>query len=248
MKNIIQIASDESPDGLGTSKVSDLQLGSANNQVDGSFEQIKVMQLANDTEGDGLRHLLQSQKDDTNGLFRKMKQEEVPHSVREIGSICLSNLNQASNGSSEAAKAELCKANIGTNDIYESLPHTNLSMTLGTPLGNLNPFPGAIVDEKEHSKLSLPFLQGARSRHLLPKPPKSALATGLEANTSMASQGQIRVARPPAEGRGRNQLLPRYWPRITDQELQQISGEYPSFCISMSFVYFCFLISCRTIY
>nr|KYP48378.1 B3 domain-containing transcription repressor VAL2 [Cajanus cajan] len=35
--------------------------------------------------------------------------------------------------------------------------------------------------------------------------------------------------RPPAEGRGRNQLLPRYWPRITDQELQQISGEYPAF-------------------
>uniref|UniRef100_A0A804NS25 Uncharacterized protein n=1 Tax=Zea mays TaxID=4577 RepID=A0A804NS25_MAIZE len=35
----------------------------------------------------------------------------------------------------------------------------------------------------------------------------------------------LRVARPPAEGRGRNQLLPWYWPRITDQELQQISGD-----------------------
>ncbi|XP_015897448.3 B3 domain-containing transcription repressor VAL2 isoform X1 [Ziziphus jujuba] len=219
------ITNDEKPNGPGTSKVSDLQLGSANNQLDGSFEQIKVMQLANDTQGNGLRDLLQSQKDDSNGLFRKMKQEEVPQSVSEIRSTCLSNLNQASNGSSEASKAELCKANIGTNDIYESLPHTNLSMTLGTPLGNLNPFPGAIVDERENSKASPPFLQGARSRHLLPKPPKSALATGLEANTSMASQGQIRVARPPAEGRGRNQLLPRYWPRITDQELQQISGD-----------------------
>lgn len=41
-------------------------------------------------------------------------------------------------------------------------------------------------------------------------------------------QGSLRVARPPGEGRGRNQLLPRYWPRITDQELKQInSGEYP---------------------
>ena len=41
-------------------------------------------------------------------------------------------------------------------------------------------------------------------------------------------QGPLRVARPPGEGRGRNQLLPRYWPRITDQELKQInSGEYP---------------------
>lgn len=190
------------------------------------------MQVANDTEGNGLRNLLQSQNDDTNGLFRKMKEEEVPHSVGEMETALLSIHNHTSNGSSEAAKAEFCRANIGTNDIYESLPHTNLSMTLGTPLGNLNPFPVAMVDEREHGKTSTTFLQGARSRHLLPKPPKSALATGLEANTSMASQAQIRVARPPAEGRGRNQLLPRYWPRITDQELQQISGEYPSITIS----------------
>ncbi|XP_039168559.1 B3 domain-containing protein Os07g0563300 [Eucalyptus grandis] len=28
-----------------------------------------------------------------------------------------------------------------------------------------------------------------------------------------------------SQARGRNQLLPRYWPRITDQELQQISGD-----------------------
>lgn len=32
---------------------------------------------------------------------------------------------------------------------------------------------------------------------------------------------------------GRDQLLPRYWPKITDKELQQISGEYPNF-ISLS--------------
>lgn len=38
---------------------------------------------------------------------------------------------------------------------------------------------------------------------------------------------QIRNARPRADARGRNQLLPRYWPRFTDQELQQITGEYP---------------------
>lgn len=37
----------------------------------------------------------------------------------------------------------------------------------------------------------------------------------------------MRVARLPVEGRIKSQLLPRYWPRITEQELQQISGEYP---------------------
>ena len=159
-------------------------------------------------------------------MFQKLKQEDLPPSLGEIGNSYFSNLNQGSNGPSEATKAEFRKANMGSNDIYEALPHTNLTMTIGTPLSHSNPFPGAVVDEREHSKSASPFQQGARSRHVLPKPPRSTLGTSVEANTSMVSQ--VRVARPPAEGRGRNQLLPRYWPRITDQELQQISGEYPS--------------------
>ncbi|KAI5068390.1 hypothetical protein GOP47_0016735 [Adiantum capillus-veneris] len=39
----------------------------------------------------------------------------------------------------------------------------------------------------------------------------------------LSSQSSARVARPPGEGRGKNQLLPRYWPRITDQELQLLT-------------------------
>lgn len=42
-----------------------------------------------------------------------------------------------------------------------------------------------------------------------------------------SGEAQSRNGRPRGDARGRNQLLPRYWPRITDQELQQISGEYP---------------------
>ena len=171
-----------------------------------------------------------------------MKQEDVPPSVGEVGNTYFSNFNQGSNGTAEAAKAEFRKANILSNDIYEAPPHTNLTMTLGAPLGHSNTLPGAIVDEWEHSKASSMFLQGARSRHLLPKPPRSTVGTSLEANTGMASQ--VRVARPPAEGRGRNQLLPRYWPRITDQELQQISGEYPYF---FSFYSYLFPLESRTI-
>lgn len=37
----------------------------------------------------------------------------------------------------------------------------------------------------------------------------------------------MKFARTAIEGRGKNHLLPRYWPRINDQELQQLSGEYP---------------------
>lgn len=196
--------------------------------MDGSnVENMTLMQLGNNKDCNGIRNLLQLQNNDTNGLLRKMKQDDVPPPVVQTGGMCLPNFNQASNGSFENSKVEVFKANLGINDLYESLPHTNLSMTLGAPVGKANPFPGAIVDEREHSKTSSPLLPGARSRHLVPKPPKLSLGPSSEENATMASQA--RVARPPAEGRGRNQLLPRYWPRITDQELQQISGEYPWF-------------------
>lgn len=195
----MQVAGNDKPNGFGTLKTdnaSDLQSTSVDNQLGGS---IKLMQLGNSSEGAGLRHLLQFRNDDPDGSFGKTKLEE-------------------------AAKPDVSKADIGAKGVYESLAHTNLSISLGSPGVNLSSFPSAVVDEKEHSKTS-PFIQqGNRSRHLLPKPPKLALATGSEANAGMS---QVRVARPPAEGRGRNQLLPRYWPRITDQELQQISGEYP---------------------
>ncbi|CAI0423801.1 unnamed protein product, partial [Linum tenue] len=173
--------------------------------------------LGSNTESIGARHLLQLHGEDTNGSYRQMKPEAlVPH-MGEMGSTSFSHFNQASNAFSQASNAEIGKASIGAKDLYESLAHTNLSIALGSPMANPNPF-ATVVDERSQSKT--PPLQASRSRHLLPKPPKSNLVTGLEPN---AMSSPIRVARPPAEGRGRNQLLPRYWPRITDQELQQIS-------------------------
>ncbi|CAL8165899.1 unnamed protein product [Prunus armeniaca] len=218
------ILSDEKPDGLGISKISELQPTAQDNQLDGTnVENLKLIQLGNNKDCNGFRNLLQLQNNDANGLLQKMKHNDTPPPVGEIGGTCLSNFNLASNGSSEAPKAEVFKANLGINDIYDSLPQTNLSMSLGAPLGKANPVPAAMFDEREHSKTSSPLLPGARSRNLFPKPPKLALGAGLEENSTIASHA--RVARPPAEGRGRNQLLPRYWPRITDQELQQISGD-----------------------
>ncbi|TYH26628.1 hypothetical protein ES288_A02G003600v1 [Gossypium darwinii] len=189
---------------------------SADNQLSGaSIENLQLMQLSNNAESIGLRQLLQLHNDDSSGSLGQMKQEEfLP--PREIGSTCLTSINQASNGSVQAVKPTTSKVNI-----FDSLPQTNLSISLGGSLGNQNGFPSSVVDEK--SKMSSVLQQASKSCHLLPKPPRSVLATGLEMNAGMVPQ--IRVARPPAEGRGRNQLLPRYWPRITDQELQQISGD-----------------------
>ncbi|XP_050383502.1 B3 domain-containing transcription repressor VAL2-like isoform X2 [Argentina anserina] len=217
------IASDEKPNGFGTSKISELKLTpSGNPQLDrNNVDKVKLIQCENSRDSNGIRNLLQSQNNETVGLLQKMKPDDVVAPVVDIGGTRTSIFNQTSNVSSEGSKLEIYRGNMGINDMYESLPHTNLSMSLGAPSGYANPFPGIVVDE--HTRTSSLFLQGARSRHLLPKPPKLSLATGLEENSTMASQA--RVARPPVEGRGRNQLLPRYWPRITDQELQQISGD-----------------------
>lgn len=163
-------------------------------------EKMKLMQMGSTSNSVGLRHLLQFQSGDTDESSGKMKLEE-------------------------AAKPDISKENTEAKDIYESLAQTNLSITLGSSGGNSNPFP-CVVDDKEHNKSSSVIQQGTRAYHLLPKPPKLAVSTNSEANIGLS---QIRVARPPVEGRGRSQLLPRYWPRITDQELQQISGEYPFF-------------------
>lgn len=46
--------------------------------------------------------------------------------------------------------------------------------------------------------------------------------------TDSSGEAQIRNGRSRAEPRGKNQLLPRYWPRITDQELQQLSADSKS--------------------
>lgn len=40
-------------------------------------------------------------------------------------------------------------------------------------------------------------------------------------------EGQIRNEKSRGDVRSRNQLLPRYRPQITNEELQKISGEYP---------------------
>uniref|UniRef100_A0A0A9DSE7 Uncharacterized protein n=1 Tax=Arundo donax TaxID=35708 RepID=A0A0A9DSE7_ARUDO len=83
----------------------------------------------------------------------------------------------------------------------------------------------AIAEGRELATALSPFQHAQRARHFLTRPPRVGEGAAFDPTKDIFPH--LRVARPPAEGRGRNQLLPRYWPRITDQELQQISGEYP---------------------
>ncbi|XP_057475521.1 B3 domain-containing transcription repressor VAL2-like isoform X2 [Actinidia eriantha] len=215
-------SNDENPKGLSMSTTntnSEKQLTHVDNKVDGdNVTAMNHEQLDNSDVCNGLKDLLPSHNDDAHG--GQIKEEEVLPPRGEVGNMSSSNFNQVSIGSSEAAKVDIYKPNTGIKDLYESLAQTNLTIALASPSGNSN---HAVVEDRELGKTISSFQQVSRSRHLLPKPPKSILATGLETNASMVPQ--IRVARPPAEGRLKNQLLPRYWPRITDQELQLISGD-----------------------
>ena len=56
--------------------------------------------------------------------------------------------------------------------------------------------------------------------------PSKEMTTSL--TTSMTANAPLRVARPPPGG-GKSQLLPRYWPRMTDQELQLLTMKEYSF-------------------
>lgn len=77
---------------------------------------------------------------------------------------------------------------------------------------------------RDSNKFSGPTITGQRQKQIVVKPPHAQGSNRTEAAKDSSSLVPVRIARPPGEGRGRNQLLPRYWPRITDQELQQITS------------------------
>lgn len=202
----MQMVSDEKPTDFSMLSAGPLELRSASGDkhYDGDgFEKLKLMQS-------GFRHSHQSQHD-PNGLVVQMKQEDVLPPPGEIGNSRFQFSCKASNGAA--------------NNVDDSLAQPTLSISLCGPSGNPNLFGGVAIDERGQSRPLSLSQQSPKPQHPLPKPPKSAIPSSLEANRGIVSQ--VRVARPPVEGRGRSQLLPRYWPRITDQELQQISGEYP---------------------
>ncbi|KAK4396021.1 B3 domain-containing transcription repressor VAL2 [Sesamum angolense] len=190
---------------------------STENGGDLHFCRMAPAQSGDDAENDRQEHLPPPQTVDT----IPRKQEEDFAGSGEIGYKLLPSFNQTSIGPSKSCDA--LQETRSAKSVHESLVQTNLSISLSAS-SNSNSLPGVIAEERQLSTAICSFQQGSRPRHLLPRLPNSILAAGLETNSSTISQ--LRVARPPVEGRVKNQLLPRYWPRITDQELQQISGEH----------------------
>ncbi|XP_073291628.1 B3 domain-containing transcription repressor VAL1-like isoform X3 [Primulina huaijiensis] len=139
---------------------------------------------------------------------------------------CVSNLRQQCS-SPAFLKTDIGRPKQEVKDTHESLTQQSLNFSLATPLGSSSsrmPFVGEITEGVEQSKSS--FQHGKSTKQALSKPVKNSPASCSE--TNKGNIAQKRFARPPADGRGRTQLLPRYWPKITDQELQQLSGDLKS--------------------
>ncbi|XP_022861742.1 B3 domain-containing transcription repressor VAL2-like isoform X1 [Olea europaea var. sylvestris] len=201
-----------------TQEKSELCAVSNADSISGNHVKMARTQSGDDAQNDCQKLLLPSGNDDPTVSLGPMKLEEGFPASEEIGHKLVLNFNQASTESSQ--NIEAYKAHVDAKTVHKSLIQTNLSIALSAS-ANANPSNGVVADERESSISS--FHQGCRPRHLFQRPPSSILSAGLETNSSTISQ--LRVARPPVEGRVKNQLLPRYWPRITDKELQQISGD-----------------------
>lgn len=232
---LLQIRRDEISNGFDAvtgGNVGLLRPASVKDQVVGNgTNEEKLLELCNIMEANEPDHFQKSQRVDRSASPAQNRGENLRNPFGEVGSSFF-NMNkipvncQPSVGSFTYSKLDTSRPHLELKDMKEPLTQPSLNITLGVPLGTPNfvvPCSGSAAQEDEKS--ILPYQQGQRSRPIFPKLIKTGTTVNSEARKGMAPL--VRIARPPAEGRGKNQLLPRYWPRITDQELEQLSGEYP---------------------
>ncbi|XP_047310539.1 B3 domain-containing transcription repressor VAL1-like [Impatiens glandulifera] len=239
----VQMPNDGIPNGFSSMTMinnGDLQTSYVDNRMNNggaSFDMTNFMQLSRKLDSRETDHYLQPKKTimkEPSPGHKNLKHEEIKSHVGEVSS---SFSQRAVTTSSLFPKPDGNNIPILTvNDLRDPLSsQPSLHFSLG-PLDASNvSFPvtnnGGGVEGREqqqqlNNKVVIPFQQAQKSRQILPKLSKSGIT--ITPDTSKGSVSQTRVPRPPAEGRGRNQLLPRYWPRITDQELQKISGDLNS--------------------
>lgn len=183
-----------------------------------------LLTLGGYMEANEPRYLPQSHTDQKKESFVQMKPDV--NASMALGTMGFPNLPKPPFGSSMIAK-QTDKPKLTISDMHELRLPSSLNISLHVPTEPPNlalTLPGG-TEEGDKNRSAL-FQSGPKPRHILPKPPKTNPPKGPE--TNKGSGANMRVARPPAEGRLRNQLLPRYWPRITDQELQQLSGDLNS--------------------
>lgn len=128
----------------------------------------------------------------------------------------------------------------GQHNLFKDISCQSFFNNNATPLSSL---PATFVAHDQNSEKGK--LPGVRVQQLCP--PLSVGKQCFNNNGAGPSfEAQAHYAKSRGETRARHQPLPRYWPRITDQELQQISGGYPTFksqWLLLIYIYICQVVS-----
>ncbi|KAL9251918.1 B3 domain-containing protein [Drosera capensis] len=187
-----------------------------------SSEHWSLSQLGRVMKADELRCLPQGDKNGSSGPTKI----DVQH-PGGCGSLGFQNLSGQPSTATEISKTCDDKQILGIKDMLDLQVHSCLNISLCAPMQSPNCDLVLPSGDDQKEKRKLPFCQPAtRPRHILPKPSKNGFVKVSEG--TKGSMSHVWCTRPPSDGRLRNQLLPRYWPRITEQELQQISGDLNS--------------------
>ncbi|ERN03458.1 B3 domain-containing transcription repressor VAL2 isoform X1 [Amborella trichopoda] len=125
-------------------------------------------------------------------------------SETDLGNILGRNLDVSSSCISVSRQSLNAKDDI-------SLPLLGLGVSVSSPAETMDATKVSGCETRE------------RSLQLFPRQYLPGSCSGFQSSGDLRSP--MRIARPRGEGRGKNQLLPRYYPRITDQEIQQITGD-----------------------
>ncbi|TYJ97230.1 B3 domain-containing transcription repressor VAL1-like isoform X2 [Cucumis melo var. makuwa] len=213
---LLQIRRDEISNGFDAvtgGNVGLLRPASVKDQVVGNgTNEEKLLELCNIMEANEPDHFQKSQRVDRSASPAQNRGENLRNPFGEVGSSFF-NMNkipvncQPSVGSFTYSKLDTSRPHLELKDMKEPLTQPSLNITLGVPLGTPNfvvPCSGSAAQEDEKS--ILPYQQGQRSRPIFPKLIKTGTTVNSEARKGMAPL--VRIARPPAEGRGKNQLLP----------------------------------------
>ncbi|KAI3680637.1 hypothetical protein L6452_35410 [Arctium lappa] len=126
-------------------------------------------------------------------------------------------------GASEMAAARTRAIGVqydGQHNLFGDVSRQSFFYTneLATSLSSL---PARMVTQDQKSEKGK--ISGIHVQQLCPPPLVGKRISNIN-GSGPSLEAQAHHAKARGETRGRNQLLPRYWPRITDQELQQISG------------------------
>ncbi|XP_027111695.1 B3 domain-containing protein Os07g0563300 isoform X2 [Coffea arabica] len=125
------------------------------------------------------------------------------------------------NGSLRICSSEFGSGTSGAMGKEQSFPFSNASPQTGYP--STSDFSVATAPALENGSNNHTKASGTLIQQTTQPTPSEKRPCGH--NPADSSEGQPRNGRARPEVRARSQLLPRYWPRITDQELQQISGD-----------------------